>query len=214
MPLDRARLTDVSSAAVPQPFIEVQFNPSDYSIDRGATYASMPVPGLQTPIQQFIRGDADTLTLELFVDETSGRVPGRTETIKGKLDALRNFVKIQPALHAPPVCRFNWGDVEFTGTVVSLRERHTLFSSSGNPIRARVTLVLKQYKSAEVQVRELKLESPDRTHVRVLREGETLSTIANEAYGDPRMWRPIALANGITQPRFIPPGTALKVPAL
>ena len=73
---------------------------------------------------------------------------------------------------------------------------------------------MRSYKSAEVQLRELKLSSPDRSHVRVLREGETLAHIANEAYGDPRMWRPIALANGIERPRFIAPGTPLRIPAL
>lgn len=214
MALDRAKLFNVSSSANPPPFVEVQFNPSDYSIERGATYASMPVPGLQTPIQQFIRGDADTLTLELFLDDTSNRNQSSTESVKAKLDELRKFVKIDPSLHAPPVCKFVWGDVDFMGTVVSLRERHALFAPTGNPVRARVTMVLRAYKSAEVQLRELKLESPDRTHVRVLREGETLATIANEAYGDPRLWRSIAAANGIERPRFIPPGTALKVPAL
>ena len=38
--------------------------------------------------------------------------------------------------------------------------------------------------------------------------------IAAEAYGDPKAWRPIAEANAIDRPRFVPPGTALKVPAL
>jgi nucleoid-associated protein YgaU len=71
----------------------------------------------------------------------------------------------------------------------------------------------KSYKSGEVQRRDLKLSSPDRTHIRVLRAGETLAHIAQEAYGDPRAWRPIADANGIERPRFVPPGTALKVPA-
>lgn len=214
MELARARLTNVSSAAQPQPFIEVQFNPSDYALESGATYASMPVPGLQTPIQQFIRGDADQLSLELFLDDTSSRNAAGTESVKARLEQLRMFVRIDPSLHAPPVCQFTWGDLEFTGTVVSLRERNTLFSQNGNPVRARVTLVLRKYKSAEVQLRELKLESPDRTHLRVVREGETLASIAYEAYGDPRSWRPIAEANGITRPRFVPPGTTLKIPAL
>ncbi|HEY5933083.1 MAG TPA: hypothetical protein VIU61_00525 [Kofleriaceae bacterium] len=211
MPLVHAKLTDVSSATPRS--VDVQFNPTEYSIDAGATYAVMPVPGLQTPIQQFIRGDADQLTLELFVDETSSRNAGK-ESVKARLETLRTFVRIDPSLHAPPVCQFVWGDLTFVGTVVSLRERQVMFSSDGNPVRARVTLVLRAYKSAEVQMRELRLESPDRTHVRVLREGETLSTIANEAYGDPRAWRPIAEANDIDRPRFVPPGTALKIPAL
>src|SRR5437764_15200661 len=90
----------------------------------------------------------------------------------------------------------------------------TMCSEDGLRLRARLTLSLKSYKAAEVQLRELKLSSPDRSHVRVLREGETLAHIAYEVYGDPRMWRPIALANRIPRPRFIEPGTPLRIPAL
>jgi nucleoid-associated protein YgaU len=50
--------------------------------------------------------------------------------------------------------------------------------------------------------------------VRVLREGETLALVAAEAYGDPRLWRLIAEENGIDRPRFVAPGTPLRVPAI
>ena len=73
---------------------------------------------------------------------------------------------------------------------------------------------MKSYKAAEVQQRELKPSSPDRSHARVVREGETLAHIAYEVYGDPRLWRPIATANGINKPRFVEPGTPLRIPAL
>src|SRR5262249_13533415 len=95
----------------------------------------------------------------------------------------------------------------------SMREKMTLFSDDGRRLRARLSISFRSYKSAEVQLRELKLSSPDRSHVRVLREGETLAHIANEVYGDPRMWRPIALANNIHRPGSIEPGTPLLIPA-
>jgi hypothetical protein len=208
MALTKATLTDVSTSPAPPP-IEVLFNPTEYGIERGAFYAQLPVPGLKTPILQFIRGEAEHLVLELFLDGTNQR-----QKVETALESLRKFVRIDAALHAPPVCRFDWGDVHFQGVVVSLREKLALFDDRGAVVRARVTLTLRSYQSAEVQLRELRRQSPDRTHVRVLREGETLSRIAAEAYGDPKLWRPIAEANGIDRPRFVPPGTALVVPAL
>jgi nucleoid-associated protein YgaU len=81
-------------------------------------------------------------------------------------------------------------------------------------LRARITLSLKSYEAVDEQLRELKKESPDRTRVRVVREGETLSAIAAEVYGDSRLWRVLAEANAIDRPRFVPAGTALYVPAL
>jgi nucleoid-associated protein YgaU len=255
MGLEHATITNLS-VSPPPPAVTVQFNPSDYGIDRGAYYAELQVPGLKTPILQYVRGEADTLSLELFLDGTdqrgalgsgvgavagavgaaggagvgaavgaagsvagavagavSGAAGGALNTVEVALQQLRAFVQIDPDRHAPPVCRFQWGSTSFDGVVTSLKEKYSLFDEAGHILRARVTLALKSYKSVEVQLRELRRSSPDRTRVRVLREGERLDLIANEAYGDPRLWQVIATANNIDRPRFVPPGTSLVIPA-
>ncbi|MEB3260931.1 MAG: peptidoglycan-binding protein [Cyanobacteriota bacterium] len=207
MPLTHATITDVSHPNR-QP-VPVLFNPSELAVDAGSHYASMPVPGLSMPILQYIRGEAEVLNLELFLDRTD---QGRD--VQTDIDELLRLVTIDSELHAPPVVDFAWSRFRFTGVVTSLRRRMTLFAEDGRPLRARLNLSLRSYKSAEVQLRELKLSSPDRSHARVLREGETLAHVAYDVYGDPRLWRPIAEANGIRRPRFIPPGTPLWIPAL
>jgi hypothetical protein len=211
MPIKKATITDVSHANGDplQKVVNVLFNPTDLAVEKGSHFASMPVPGLSTPILQYIRGVSDVLSLELFLDRTD-----QGSDVEQDLADLESFVTIASDLHAPPVVEFAWGKFSFTGVVTSLREKMTLFSEDGRRLRARLALSLKSYKSSEVQLRDLKLSSPDRTHVRVLREGETLAHIANAVYGDPRMWRPIALANNVERPRFIAPGTPLLIPAL
>jgi hypothetical protein len=208
MSLVRATLTNVSADPTP-PAIQVLFNPTDYGISRSANYAAMEVPGLSSPIFQFVRGEADVLSVELFLDCTNVR-----QDVEAALLDLRQFIVIDGKLHHPPVCRFDWGKVHFTGIVTSLRDRYALFADDGRVIRARVSLTLKKYQSAEVQLRELKRSSPDRTHRRVVREGETLAHLADEVYGDPRLWRVIAEANFVDQPRYVPAGTALVIPSL
>lgn len=207
MPLAKATITDVSHAG--QSPISVLFNPTDLSVDRSSHYASMPVPGLSMPILQYIRGESDILNLELFLDRTD-----QGNDVNSDVAALERLTQIDSTLHAPPVIQFDWANFSFTGVVTSVREKLTLFSEDGRVLRARIALSLKSYKAAEVQLRDLKLSSPDRSHARVLREGETLAHIAYEAYGDPRMWRTIALANNIDRPRFIEPGTPLWIPAM
>jgi hypothetical protein len=207
-----ATLTNLSKVPTPTP-VEVQFNPTEYGIDRGASYAELQVPGLRTPLLQFVRGEAQTLTLELFLDGTV-RPSINPPTVEQRLAKIREFVTIDPALHAPPVCRFQWLFIVFDGVVTSLKEKYTLFGEDGRILRARVTLTFKSYEAVEVQLREMKLESPDRTRVRVVREGETLAAIAAEAYGNSRLWRDIAEANDIDRPRFVAPGTALRIRAL
>ena len=211
MSLVQATLTDVSHATSDpaRKVVTVLFNPSDLAVDSSSHYASMPVPGLSMPILQYIRGESDILHLELFLDATDHGLD-----IEQDIFDLESFVKIDSSLHAPPVVEFEWGAFSFTGVVTSLREKMTLFSEDGRRLRARISLSFKSYKAAEVQLRELKLSSPDRSHARVLREGETLAHIAYEVYGDPRMWRPIALANNIDRPRFVDPGTPLWIPSI
>jgi hypothetical protein len=207
MALALAKLWNVS--VNPPVATQVMFNPSDYGIDRGATYAELDVPGLKTPILQFVRGEAQTLTLALFLDGSNARQP-----VKDALTALRKFICIDGELHTPPVCLFEWGDVRFQGVATSLKEKFSLFDNSGNVVRATVTLTLKSYEAVEVQVRDLKRSSPDRTRVRTVRDGETLAQFANEAYGDPRLWRTIATQNDIDRPRFLTTGQTLRIPAV
>ena len=207
MALTKATITNVSRDGSPK--IDVLFNPTELSVDSGSHYASMPMPGLSMPILQYIRGESEVLHLDLFLDRTD---EGRN--VEGDLRLLKSFIQIDSSLHAPPVIEFAWGGFVFTGVVTSLRQKMTLFADDGRLLRARLTLSVKSYKAAEVQQRELKPSSPDRSHARVVREGETLAHIAYEVYGDPRLWRPIATANGINKPRFVEPGTPLRIPAL
>ena len=214
MGLQLATLTNVSKLPAPEA-IAGQFNPTEYSIDRGSSYAELAVPGLRTPLLQFVRGEAQTLSLELFLDGTDKRgTSPLTKSVEDRLKSLRQFVEIDPDLHAPPVCLFQWQDLKFHGVVTSFKEKYTLFDETGKVLMARITVSLKSYEAVEVQLRELKLQSPDRTRVRVVREGETLAAIAAEVYGDPRLWRVLAEANAIDRPRFVPAGTPLYVPAL
>ena len=81
-------------------------------------------------------------------------------------------------------------------------------------VRATVTLSLKSYEAVEVQIRDMKRSSPDRTRVRTVRDGETLAQLANEAYGEPRLWRAIATQNDIDRPRFLTTGQTLQIPAV
>ena len=50
------------------------------------------------------------------------------------------------------------------------------------------------------------------THV--VRDGDSLQSVAHDAYGDPTLWRRIAEANGIDDPLSIPRGTVLSIPTL
>ena len=145
--LVKAKLRDLSRDQAKRPtlgavsdegVVEVLFNPTEYGIARGASYTELQVPGLATPILQFVRGEAEILSVELFPDGSKADKP----SVEEDLEKLRRLVTIDRELHAPPVVAFEWGGERFVGVVTSLKEKYTLFDESGRILRARVTLAL------------------------------------------------------------------------
>jgi hypothetical protein len=189
--------------------IEVLLNPTEYTVRHGASWADQALPGLDQPALQFVRGDASTLNLELLIDRSEDRT-----TILQDLVDLRKLVRIDSEMHSPPVVEFRWGTQGsvFRGVVTSLTERFVLFSEGGDPWRARVTLEMKSWAGLDALFTTANPHSPDRTRTWVVRQGDDLSRIAQWAYGNPALWRPIAEANGIERPRALVVGQVLLVP--
>jgi|OpeIllAssembly_1097287.scaffolds.fasta_scaffold716925_2 Contractile injection system tube protein len=207
MALVKARLTNASVANA-EP-VEVMFNPDLLTVTTNILYPDISVPGLRTPLLQFIRGEARTLAAELFLDQSN-----TGESLAAKLEELRAFVTIDSELHAPPVCRFEWGDTTFTGVMAEFAEKFQMFDETGRILRARVTVKLKAYEPANQQLAEIDRRSPDRTKTRTVRAGDRYDLIAAEEYGDAAYWRVLAAANGDERPRLLAPGTVISIPPL
>jgi hypothetical protein len=47
--------------------ISVMFNPEEYSLDLGNSFAEIDIPGLKTPPIQYVRGNIRNLRMELFL---------------------------------------------------------------------------------------------------------------------------------------------------
>jgi len=204
------------------PEFEVLYNPERYTLNKGVQYAEINIPGLDSPVLQFVRGQNEKITVELFYDTTDrGMVGGvtdvRTETVK-----IYDLLKILPSTHAPPRCKLQWGEggqlfsfgssLESRCVLESVSEEFSLFSPEGVPLRAKLNVTFREYKTVEEQVAENPRHSADRTKVRLVQRGQTLSLISWLEYGDPTQWRRIADKNALANPRIVPPGTALRIP--
>jgi nucleoid-associated protein YgaU len=124
------------------------------------------------------------------------------------------LVKIQPKTHAPPKLKVTWDSLSFTAIVESVQQKFELFNAKGTPLRATLSLTFRQYKTLEEQLSELNLQSADHTKQRVVQRGETLNLIAFQEYRDAGLWRHLADANQIADPRRLVPGTVLSIPPL
>jgi nucleoid-associated protein YgaU len=201
--------------------VEVQFNPTEYTLTKGAQLSEIPIPGLDQPIIQFVRGQTETLTLDLLFDSTEEGTGSAAKSVTEKTNKFYDLIKIDSDAHAPPVLLFSWGGTAFPGKrehnvfkciCASVRQQFTFFSPTGVPLRAKLTVELREYKSLADQIRQLNLKSGDQTKAHVVVEGETISSIAYAEYGDPAPWRRIADANALEDPLGLAPGTILRIP--
>lgn len=189
--------------------IKVLFNPEQYSIEKSNQFASQPIAGQESPVVQYTRGDSSTLTVDLFFDTYTYH---NGEDVRKYTDQIASLLKIDPELHAPPVCSFEWGKPIFVGVIERISKRFTMFKEDGTPVRATLNVAFRQIKDAGE--RFLSKESPDRTKIRVVKQGDSLWLFAAREYGDPSKWREIADANNIDNPLTLKPGTEIIIPPL
>jgi nucleoid-associated protein YgaU len=194
--------------------ITLPFNPPEYSLSKGAQIAEIAIPGIDSPLLQFIRGTNETLTLNLFFDTTDKGTDVREETKR-----LYKLARIDRRTHALPRCSISWGKSgtikgdkksKFVGIVENINQNFILFKPDGTPLRAELEVTFREYRTLEEQIVELQ----SYTRTRIVKNGDTLSSIAAEEYNDPGEWRRIAEKNRIVNPRVLTPGQALEIPPM
>lgn len=185
--------------------IPVMYNPEEYQLEQGNTFAEIGIPGLDSPPIQYVRGRARTLSMELFFDTYETRVDVRAHTgrIVGLLDT-------SPQTHAPPVLLFTMGQFTFECVLVDAGQRYTMFLRDGTPVRATLSVRFQEFARTEVEIERGFFMGPPTLHN--VGAGQTLAGIAADTLGDPRRWREIAEANGIDDPLNLPSGLPLVVP--
>jgi hypothetical protein len=202
------------------PVIPVQFNPTEYTLTKGAQIAEIAIPGIDAPILQFVRGQTQTLTMELFFDTTEfGMSEAPVLDVRVRTEPLYQLVQIQSNTHAPPRIRFIWGaGLSFRAIIESIQQKFTLFNPLGIPLRATLTVTFKEYQTLEEQLTKLNLQSTDHRKKRLVKKNDTLALIAFREYGDASQWRRIfedkANEKLIENPRRLIPGSEIIVPAI
>lgn len=217
----------------------VLFNPSKLVFKREVTWkpqelATKGFQGRNVKLD-FVRAVPETLALSLFFDTYEGDedgglagavsrfvVPANPFTsaptpsdVRLHTLQLAELAKIHAELHQPPRCELWWGKRRlFLGVLTQLDQRFTMFMPNGTPVRATVDCVFTEYNTVIDAVKRYELQSSDVAKTVVMTATDSLMSIAAAEYNDPAQWRVIAKANGIANPRAVPPGTVLTLPPL
>jgi hypothetical protein len=192
---------------------DVFFNPEEYTINKDNNFASQAIPGLSGPLLQFVNGNMRTLEMELFFD-TWDTPELEKRDVRELTNKITGLLTIDSDLHAPPVLLVSWSSLQFRCVLARASQKFIMFTNDGTPVRARVTVTFNEFIDAEREAREINRQTADFSKVYVVTQGQTLSGIAALLYDNALLWRPIAVANNLDDPRAIRTGQSLMIPSL
>jgi hypothetical protein len=181
------------------------YNPEEYRLDQGNTFAEVGIPGLDAPPIQYVRGKARTLSMELFFDTFEA-----AEDVRAHTSAIIRLLDKTAKTQAPPVLVFAFGGFSFRCVLAEVSQRFTMFLRDGTPVRATLSVRFQEYANDQPSAQRGLAEAPPTLHT--IAAGQTLSEIAGSMLGDPARWREIAEANGIDDPFALPSGASLLIP--
>ena len=190
--------------------IKVLFNPSEIT---------MTFSGGKIEKDNLVMTDSlANLSLNLFFDTTlQGYPPENVQKYTKRIVSLTQ-PRIGQTKKRPPRCQLRWGTISGNDSILladcfleTVTKKLTHFLEDGTPVRATLDCSFKEWKEP---IKGKKIANPIDDPVRIVKSGETLSSIATEEFGNPALWRIIADENRLINPRKLKPGTVLTIPPL
>jgi hypothetical protein len=222
----RKEITNVATFTVP-------FNPSSFQLSYASKYSQPDGLNPVGPTPKFIYSKPEGLEVELLFDGTGavdygvehlpglGRIPGVptgsapvAATIQKFLDACYS---VTSATHEPNYLTINWGKGPlgtFPCRLSKADVSYTAFGRDGSPLRAMVSAVFLADLPVPKKRRKAALTSPDLSHSRTVRAGDSVPLLCQEVYGSPRQHAAVARANDLDSLRSVPVGKSLIFPPL
>ena len=210
-----------------KPF-EAMFNPTTISQTYGVRY--LPSKAINNPTQtaKFEQVLPESLDLQLLFDGTGvdqiGLLTlfGNNLTVSERIETLLTLCyDVAGKIHEPNFLVVTWGQFlkagnkgGFRGRLANLAITYQSFDRDGSPMRAQCDLKLVGDDAADRQKGALNLSSPDLTHSKQVRNGDTLPLLTSEIYGTSRHVAKVARANDLDQFRSLDPGRELLFPPI
>ena len=203
------------------PSMEVMFNPTSYKKTHAITYESPFLQAINTPGRpaRYAYTPPGSISLRLILDGTGVNYFGAEQLVRvlsGK--SVKNDIakfeklclKMNGDIHEPNFLLIRWGDFTFSGRLKTLDVTYKLFDEGGDPIRAELDVSFVEDKSAKTIFREAGKNSPDLTHARTVKSGDTLPLLCKEIYGSSEFYLRVAHDNGLDDFRNLTPGQKLR----
>lgn len=199
----------------------VMVNPSEYDESKAIFYSTdKAIDGGNAPVYQGYKDEK--VCIDFMLDSTGVLAdwtnpgsflskPPLSVTVKGLVDTVYTYVG---GTHEPPYLNISWGSINFNGRLENMTVKYVLFTSDGEPLRAKVKLEILRYVDEETQKRMKNKSSPDLSHQVMVKAGDTLPALCMQIYKSAAYCVEVARVNGLNGFRNIEPGTLLLFPPL
>jgi len=219
----------------PKDMYVVQVNPSNYQLSQLLNHARHKAPGSSASEAVWNHSPPANLNFEFLFDGT-GVVPEPTElgdvplvgaiasALSGGpkkfvvMDEIKKFDKLvykyNGKIHSPRQLQLIWGKLDFSCVLSSVSYRFTLFKPDGTPLRAIATCTFCESVPQALTERKQNATSPDLTHLRDIRDGDSLPALAHEIYGKPELYLEVARVNKLVNFRKLRSASRVAFPPL
>lgn len=127
--------------------IAIRFILRSYKLSKQNIFAEQSIPGLPGAPLQFLRGQPTLLSMEMYFDARD-----ENRDVRESTNDIARLMKVDRALHAPPVLRFEWKGFSLKCVLESATEEIISLFPDGRPARAKVHATFKEMKTlAELQ---------------------------------------------------------------
>lgn len=215
---------DISHTGTAKVF-EAFINPDEFTVNYSANIDQTPTPGQTGTDGKFVSSTPMELALKFYLDGTKASGPLKSAekveiNVAEKITEFYAACGYNPNKHKPRYLQIFWGDLSlmrfnphvFQGYLKSVSINYKLFNAKGAPLRAIINASFLEIIPAEERDSAGKASSPDLTHVRIVKEGDTLPGMAQKIYGDFSYYLEVAKVNGLTGFRELEPGMKIFFP--
>jgi hypothetical protein len=198
------------------------FNPTTYKKTHAIEYESPDLQGINTPGRpaRYAYTPPGDISFEFVLDGTGVNFIGaeqiartlKGESVKKDIEKFEKLcLKMNGQIHEPNFLVVSWGsNLSFPARLKTLDITYKLFDQGGDPIRAELNATFVEDKTETTIMREAGKSSPDLTHVRIVKSGDTLPLLCKEIYGSSEHYLRVARDNGLNDFRNLVPGQKLR----
>ncbi|XXY49190.1 hypothetical protein WME91_55195 [Sorangium sp. So ce269] len=220
--LEKLKIKAFKDAARRQPSaapFEAMFNPASFSDSYAITWGARQGVGTSGPQLSYSGSKPRALTLTLVVDGTGVESIGLLAPMRKSVkDRVKTFLDVtfryNGVIHEPNYLLVEWGSLIFSCRLSAAEIKYTAFERDGTPLRAELQVTLISDKAAKARAREEGKTSPDLTHSRIVRSGDTLPLLTRDIYGSSAAYLDVARWNRLDNFRSLIPGQQILFPPL